>query len=160
MNVVVNSSPLIFLVRLEFLEEFTQSFANIYLPQWVSNEISVKHDDVHTEVKKYIASHHMETKQPTLRSLVNRLHQHLGKGESEAIALAVELQADCILLDDSAARKEAARLGLNVKGTLGVIRKLQAQGALNVGDLGEFYQKLVEIRFRIKRNIFDEIFRE
>lgn len=102
----------------------------------------------------------METKQPTLRSLVNRLHQHLGKGESEAIALAVELQADCILLDDSAARKEAARLGLNVKGTLGVIRKLQAQGALNVGDLGEFYQKLVEIRFRIKRNIFDEIFRE
>jgi len=35
-------------------------------------------------------------------------------GESEAIVLAIELEADYVILDDFAARKEAVRLGLNV----------------------------------------------
>jgi len=37
-------------------------------------------------------------------------------GESEAIVLAIELEADYVILDDFVARKEAVRLGLNVKG--------------------------------------------
>ena len=48
----------------------------------------------------------------------------LGKKESEAIALSIELQTDYIILDDFAARKEATKLRLNVKGTLPIIKKL------------------------------------
>lgn len=136
-----------------------QSFKPMALPKWVADEIAVKHDEPHTEVQKYLASHHLEVKQSTLKSLVDRLHQRLGKGESEAIALAIELQADYVLLDDAAARKEAMRLGLNVKDTLGVIRKLQQQGTIHIDDLGELYQQLVAIHFRVKCHIFDEIFR-
>jgi predicted nucleic acid-binding protein len=57
--------------------------------------------------------------------LVNSLNQRLGRGESEAIPLALELNADYIILDDFAARREASRLGLQVKGTLAIIKKLQ-----------------------------------
>ena len=59
-----------------------------------------------------------------------------------------------------AVSKETIRLGLDVKGTPGVIRKLQSQGAIRIDNLDEFYQTLVKIKCRVKRKIFDEIFRE
>lgn len=52
------------------------------------------------------------------RLLSNSLNQRLGKGESEAIALGIQLKAGYVLLDDSTARREARKLGLNIKGTL------------------------------------------
>jgi predicted nucleic acid-binding protein len=45
----------------------------------------------------------------------------LGAGESEAIALALELHADALLLDDHKARQEAQKRGLTVTGTLAVL---------------------------------------
>ena len=160
MNIVMNSSPLIFLARLGFLEKVVYTFENIYLPQFVVDEIGVKQDEASVAAKAYIDSHRIHVKRPTLISLVKRLNQRLGRGESEAIALALELQPDRILLDDFAARKEAMRLGLQVRGTLAVIRMLQTQGDIHIDNLDEFYQKLLTIRFRIKRHIFDEIFKE
>ncbi len=61
-------------------------------------------------------------------------------------------------MDDSAARKEATRLGLNVKGTLAVIKKLQADNKITIGNLEQFYQELMTINFRVKRALFDAIF--
>ena len=58
------------------------------------------------------------------RRFVNALGNRLGRGEAEAIAIAIEKEVDLICLDDHAARFEAMRLGLEVKGTLGIIRRL------------------------------------
>nr|ADO19072.1 hypothetical protein Nfla_3902 [Nostoc flagelliforme str. Sunitezuoqi] len=69
---------------------------------------------------------------PNLITLLNSLNQRLGKGESEAIALGIELNADYILLDDSAARREAKRLGLSIKGTLAVIKNINKDGKINI----------------------------
>jgi predicted nucleic acid-binding protein len=93
-----------------------------------------------------------------LSFLADSLNMRLGKGESEAIALAIELQTDYIILDDFAARKEAIRLGLNVKGTLAVIRKLQIDGKITISSLEQLYQNMVAINFRVKRSLFDAIF--
>ena len=82
----------------------------------------------------------------------------LGKGESEAIALSIELQTDYTILDDSAARREAMRLGLKVKGTLSVIKKLNSEGKIIIENLDDLYQKLIEVKFRIKGTLFNEIF--
>lgn len=53
------------------------------------------------------------------------LRWRLGNGEREAIALAVELQADFLLLDELAGRRAAISLGPKVLGTLGIL--LQAK---------------------------------
>jgi predicted nucleic acid-binding protein len=55
----------------------------------------------------------------------------LGAGEVECISLAVELQADCVLLDDLAARDEAKRLRLATVGTLGILADAHRKGWLN-----------------------------
>ena len=95
-----------------------------------------------------------------LVSLANSLNERLGIGESEAITLGIELQPDYIILDDFAARKEAIRLGLNVKGTLAVIRKLQLNGKINISDLDILYQQIRNVNFRVRREIFDSIFED
>ena len=55
--------------------------------------------------------------------------------------MAIELEADYVILDDFVARKEAVRLGLNVKGTLGIIRKLMTDKHIEVIDMDEFIRK-------------------
>jgi len=88
------------------------------------------------------------------------LNQRLGKGESDAIALGIELEADYVLLDDSTARREARRLGLTIKGTLAVIKKLSKNGTISIESLNDLYQQLMKIEFRVKRSLFDQIFSE
>ncbi|WP_236097164.1 hypothetical protein [Dolichospermum planctonicum] len=51
-------------------------------------------------------------------------------------------------------------LGLNVKGTLAVIRKLQLNGKINISDLDILYQQIMNVNFRVKREISDSIFED
>jgi hypothetical protein len=55
--------------------------------------------------------------------LANQLQQERGldAGEANAIALALELQADDLLIDERLGRQEAVRLGLSIIGILGIL---------------------------------------
>jgi hypothetical protein len=54
----------------------------------------------------------------------------LGQGESEALALALEIKADLILLDDRAARRLAVALHLPLMGTLGLLLRAKSAGLI------------------------------
>jgi predicted nucleic acid-binding protein len=160
MKIVFNSSPLIFLSRLNFLDLFLTNEAQFLLPESVQEEISAKQDQSSLHINTLIADNKLLVQKVQLVSLANRLNERLGIGESQAITLGVELQPDYIILDDFAARKEAIRLGLNVKGTLAVIRKLQLDGKINISDLDILYEQMSNLNFRVKRQIFDSIFED
>jgi predicted nucleic acid-binding protein len=160
MQIILNSSPLIFLSRLNYLNQFVESPDNFYIPQSVADEIKAKSDPSSQTVQVLINSGNLQIRASKLITLVNSLNQRLGKGESEAIALAIELNTDYVLLDDSTARREARRLGLNIKGTLAVIKKLSKEGKISIESLDELYQQLIKIEFRVKKSLFDQIFSE
>lgn len=52
-------------------------------------------------------------------------------GETEALGLAVQKQADLLLLDDGDARREAADLGLRIVGVLGILLRARRDGRLS-----------------------------
>ena len=160
MKIIFNSSPLIFLARLGFLDSFVNSAEEFYLPASVAEEISAKSDEACQSVRALIDSGKITNRSIKLTFLANSLNARLGLGESEAIALGIELPCDYIILDDSADRMEANRLGLNVKGTLAVIKKLHADGKITIDSLEQLYQELVAINFRVKRSLFDAIFKD
>jgi predicted nucleic acid-binding protein len=89
--------------------------------------------------------------------MVDALCRKLGRGESETIVLAVENSADIVVLDDHVARVEAVRSGLNVKGTLGILKRLMDLDAIQY-PLDELYRDLSEMKFRVTRGIFNDIF--
>jgi len=66
------------------------------------------------------------------RSVLDPALAFLDQGEREAIALAEELHADQLLLDDADARREAARRNLPFIGTLGVLREAARRELLDL----------------------------
>jgi predicted nucleic acid-binding protein len=88
--------------------------------------------------------------------LCGLLNLTLGKGESEAIALAVQLE--CFLLtDDKQARAMAEQLGLTVKGVLGVL--IAAKGSGHVAKVKPIIDDLETNGFRISRSLREEVLR-
>ena len=72
----------------------------------------------------------MERHQVRDAALVRHLKLLLDVGEAEAIALAIEIQADLLLLDERRGRVVAKELGLAVTGLLGVLLVAKQQGHL------------------------------
>lgn len=66
----------------------------------------------------------------TDKSKQQLLELQIDKGESSAIALALETPNSPIILDDNKARKIANQLGLTYTGTIGVIVKAKLQGLI------------------------------
>lgn len=58
------------------------------------------------------------------------LEMQIDRGESSAIALALEVMNPTLILDDYKVRKVATRLGLNITGTIGVIVKAKLMGII------------------------------
>ncbi|MGM0489641.1 MAG: DUF3368 domain-containing protein [Planctomycetota bacterium] len=61
--------------------------------------------------------------QPLAQSLQRELH----RGEAEAIVLALDQQADVVLLDETEARKVAERFGLVKTGVLGLLMRARRE---------------------------------
>ena len=112
MKVCSNTSPIIFLSKINQLELLNKCFSEIFVPEAVLNEL------IDENIPAFISQSKLsEHGKAFVAGSVGSLHH----GELEAIILARELQADFVLLDDSLARKKAQRMGLKIIGTLGVL---------------------------------------
>lgn len=65
------------------------------------------------------------------QALVTALRRDLDRGEAESIALALELGADLILLDEREGRHAAQRLGLRVVGVVGILLEAKSNGTID-----------------------------
>ena len=159
MIAVFNSSPLIFLSGIDIIDKALDLFSEVFVPSQVQAEIMAKEDVASEKLASLTASKRVIIVQAKNTRMVDAICRRLGKGESEAIVTAIEVTADVVALDDRAARIEAMTLGLNVKGTLGIIKKLMDIGIAEY-ELERLYQELSALSFRVSRTIFDEIFSE
>jgi len=79
----------------------------------------------------------------------------LGRGESEAITLALRIKADLLLIDERKGRQKATDLGLEITGTLAV---LAAAGRRSWIDYQEITERLTTITsFRATTNLIHEV---
>ena len=157
MKTVFNSSPIIFLTKLGIIEAALELFDRIDIPSSVYSEIHQKPDASTEAIEGLIEGRRISVLNAENERFVSALGRRLGKGEAEAIALAIETEADLVILDDHAARVEATRLGLSVKGTLGIVRRLMEIGEFE-SDLEELFTTLKAMGFRIREELFWDIF--
>ena len=85
------------------------------------------------------------------------LQRSLGAGEREALALAVEIRAERILLDDLPARGIARKLNLPVTGTAGVL--LVAKRHSLIQRVRPYLDALINESFFIGPDLYEELLR-
>jgi hypothetical protein len=119
-GVVSNASPLIAFQQLGQLGLLGSLFGTVLAPPAVMREARSVLERPGWLVERALA-------QP-LPATIRRAG--LGAGESEALALALELRADRVLLDELAGRKLAQRLGLPVIGSVGVLLAAKRRGLI------------------------------
>ena len=112
MAVVSNSSPLIALARIQRHDLLPAIFESIFIPPPVAREIAPSIP---------VLPAWLRIQAPSILPPAPLLRRRLGAGERDALALAIELRADWIILDDLPARRSALATGLNVIGTLGML---------------------------------------
>ena len=78
----------------------------------------------------------------------------LEKGEAEALALARELEADLILLDEEKARKGAVIAGFEIMGLLGLFMLAKNLGLID--EVRPLVDKLRMKKFRVSDRIVSE----
>lgn len=79
------------------------------------------------------------------------LELQIDRGESSAIALALEIQNSTLILDDFKARKIAQQLGISFTGTIGVIIKAKLNRI--IPSIKPYLEKIKETNFRISAEI-------
>ncbi len=95
---------------------------------------------------------------PTDAVRVEQLRQTLDRGESEAIALALEVRAAALLADERMARAVARSLGLKPVGVLATLVRAKQKGLVTaVGPLMDWLR--AGIGFRISPALYKEISR-
>lgn len=141
MIIVSDTTPLNYLILIDQVHVLHELYDSVLIPQSVFDEM--QRAETPAEVRSWITARpgwlEVRSAQATDPSL------KLGAGESDAIALALELHADALLLDDRKARREAQRRGLTVTGTLAVLATAARRGLI---DLPTAITRLQQTTFR------------
>lgn len=105
-KVVSNSSPIIHLAKIGKLELLKDYFQTIIIPDAVYKECVIEGLE-REEVGLIKRADWFKVVQVKDKILVRLLQSQIDNGESEAIALSLEIGSDLILLDDYDAREKA-----------------------------------------------------
>ena len=105
--VVSNSSVIIALARICRLDLLEKLFGKILVPEAVWKEIAVEGKPGH---EKIVRAYFIHVEKAGNRRLVTLLEEFVDSGEAEAIVLALERNADLLLVDDHDARDLAKKL--------------------------------------------------
>jgi predicted nucleic acid-binding protein len=154
---VVDTSPLIFLAKLDRLDLLQRGADQIVAPPAVFREIE-EHPDSASEKIEDVKTSWLSSREVEDRRLVEVLMADLDTGESEVIALALESKAERVVLDDLDARRLAQRLGVAPVGTLGLLLAAKMRG--EIPSLRAEIDRLRQAGFRVSPALSQAVLRE
>jgi len=129
MIVVSNTSPITNLAAVGQLHLLQQLYNNIIIPSAVYQELTRLGDTIPGAMEVQ-TENWIQTQNITNLTLATYLQNQLHEGESEAIVLAIALNADWLLIDEELGRKVAAEYGLKFTGILGVLIEAKYKGLI------------------------------
>ncbi len=129
MIVVSNTSPVVNLATIGQLDLLRQLYGKVVIPKAVRDEIVVVGAGP-PGANEIESLDWIETGQVTNQTSVASLRLELDQGESEAIVLAIEMNADLLLLDERKGRMIASRLGVRFIGLLAILVEAKSKGLI------------------------------
>lgn len=154
--VVSDTSPVRALAHLHLLKILPALFGRVLIPPAVVTELAAPPQGVVIVTSGDLPF--ADVKRPADQARVAELLRGLDLGEAEALALALEVRSDLLLIDEAAGRAAAATMGLRYTGTLGLlIRAKQAAVITEVRPLLDLLQR--DLRFFISDPLRQSVLR-
>jgi predicted nucleic acid-binding protein len=151
-TVVSNTSPICYLAVLGCADVLPALFGHVFIPHAVHRELS--DEGAPQSARALVASPPSWLELRDVTTVPDASLDNLDPGEREAIALAEEVSADLVLLDEAAARRLATVRGLRVTGLLGVLTEAAALGLI---DLPEVIARLRKTNFRASAELLKAV---
>lgn len=157
---VFNSSPIINLSKIDCLHLLFQLFDKIIIPNAVYDEIVEAGKDKKGTKKiiKVIKEGFITIRNVSNLSLVMALNRELDLGEAEAIVLALEINADLIVVDEKEARKYAELYEIKKTGVIGLLIRAKNRGYLDY--LKPYLDLMVAEGFWLNKRLYQKILKE
>lgn len=153
MLIVSDTSPLSNLALIGELSLLQSVYPKILIPSIVEAEL-MRLSEIQPIISSQIASGWLEVQAPTDLPLLQALNQSLDPGEAAAIALAIELNADRLLIDEKLGRRISIGYGLKIRGIVGILVNAKTKGL--VPAVQPILNRLVEqAGFRISQSLYD-----
>jgi predicted nucleic acid-binding protein len=152
--VVADTGPLNYLVLIDAVDVLPRLFDRTFIPAAVYRELT--HLEAPAAVRAWIAKlpDWVEIRPDPDYKSNDPEEMALDEGERAAIALALAINADLILMDDRAGAAVAHRRGFTVTGTLGVLDLAARRGII---DLARAFETLRTTNFRYRPEIMDAL---
>jgi len=145
--VIADASPLNYLIQMGLDRLLAEEYGTVLIPLAVARELN--HSRTPLAVRRWMAAPPEWLRAVEVTELDRSLPVDLGRGEFEAISLALELDL-AVLMDDLWGRKEAALRSVKTAGTLAVLLEGALKGKL---DLASALAELSALGFRMSDEI-------
>lgn len=158
MIIVSNTSPISNLIIISEISLLQQIYPKILIPPAVHSELT-RLPTLQPTMVSLLGAGWLEIQAPTNLQLLDTLNQTLDSGEAEAIALAVELSAGRLLIDERLGRKVSASYGLKLRGLLGILIHAKQRGLIPA--LKPILDRLInQAGFRVSQALYDRTLQE
>jgi len=152
-TVIGDASVFIALQRIGEMELLARLYRTVHVPDAVWREVFLpSRPGAAVEAPVWIVRH-VVARSGTEESWP----ETLDPGETEAILLCQELAADLLLIDDSAGRRVAQHLGLNVAGVVGVLLDAKRRG--QISQVKPMLDRLRESGFWLANRLLEDALR-
>ncbi|MBI5407994.1 MAG: DUF3368 domain-containing protein [Nitrospirae bacterium] len=152
-NVVVNTSPLFYLHRLECLHILEKLYGEVVIPQAVVNEL-MEGKRTGEDVPEVSSFNWIKVEQVNCPAFIKMIPD-LGQGEAEVLALGDTKRESLLVIDDSLGRRIAKLYGFKFTGTAGVL--ISAKKKKHITEVKSILVKLKEVGFYITDKVISEI---
>lgn len=153
MIVVSDTSPVSYLHQIGQLALLSELYGRVLVPPTVASELRAA-SNLHRNLDWSL----LDVVAPQSPERVDSLLDELDRGESEAIVLALEQQAELLLIDERTGRDVASRLGIRRTGLLGVLIEAKRRGLVS-RVTSEIDRLVSQTTFRISPLVRAEVLR-
>jgi predicted nucleic acid-binding protein len=152
--VVSDTSPIRALAYLELLSLLKELFERVFVPPAVDDELL--HPPVGLPIVDVRTLDFAHIQAPRDLPRIQQLLEKLDPGEAEALVLGLEIGVSAVLIDETAGRVMAKRLGLVPIGVLGLLVRAKQRGLVDaVGPLVDQLER--DLGFFISKSLRAEI---